>query len=322
MRKLLVLPAMTIICMVAIYFSACNSEKKETAEPTVNKDSIDKVIAKGEYLAHHVAGCIDCHSQRDLTKFSAPVIPGTEGGGGFAFIPGYGLPGTLYGKNISSDPETGIGSWTDEEVLRAVTQGISKNGDTLFPLMPYPSFNRMAKEDLMSIIAYIRTLKPIKNKVQPRQLMMPIAVAYPAKFLQPSIDGNVRPGESDQVKYGEYLITMANCADCHTPVSPKGPDMSKMYAGGHVFDAGIFKVASANITSDSATGLGTWTEERFLNKFIAYRNKSSYDFTAGKENTIMPLSEYAGMKEEDLKAIYAYLRTVKPISNKVEKYPK
>jgi mono/diheme cytochrome c family protein len=316
MRKLLVFATIMIAGIVAIYFSSCNNEKTTTTEPVVNKDSIDKVIARGEYLAHHVAGCIDCHSNRDLTKFSAPVVPG------IAFIPTYGIPGTLYGKNITPDTETGIGSWTDEEVLRAVTQGISRNGDTLFPLMPYPSFNHMAKEDLLSIIAYIRTLKPIKNKVQPRQLMMPIALAYPGQFLQPSVEGNVRPPESDKVKYGEYITTMSICADCHTPVSPKGLDRSKMYAGGHVFDAGVFKVASANITPDSATGLGTWTEERFLNKFKAYREKSSYDFTAGKENTIMPLSEYAGMKDEDLKAIYAYLRTIKPISNKVEKYPK
>lgn len=322
MRKLFVFATVIASSITAIYFSSCNNEKTTTTEPTVNKDSINKVIERGEYLAHRVAGCIDCHSGRDLTKFSAPVVPGTEGGGGFAFIPAYGIPGTLYGKNITPDTETGIGAWTDEEVLRAVTQGISRNGDTLFPLMPYPSFNHMAKEDLLSIIAYIRTLKPIKNKVQPRQLMMPIALAYPGQFLQPSIENNIRPSESDKVKYGEYLITMANCADCHTPVSPKGLDRSKMYAGGHVFDAGVFKVASANITPDSATGLGTWTEERFLNKFTAYKEKSSYDFVAGKENTIMPLSEYAGMKEEDLKAIYAYLRTIKPITNKVEKYPK
>ena len=322
MRKLFVFATIMVAGIVAIYFSSCNNEKTTTTEPVVNKDSIDKVIARGEYLAHHVAGCIDCHSNRDLTKFSAPVVPGTEGGGGFAFIPAYGIPGTLYGKNITPDTETGIGAWTDEEVLRAVTQGISRNGDTLFPLMPYPSFNHMAKEDLLSIIAYIRTLKPIKNKVQPRQLMMPIALAYPGQFLQPSVEGNVRPPESDKVKYGEYITTMSICADCHTPVSPKGLDRTKMYAGGHVFDAGVFKVASANITPDSATGLGAWTEERFLNKFKAYREKSSYDFVAGKENTIMPLSEYAGMKDEDLKAIYAYLRTIKPISNKVEKYPK
>jgi len=323
MKKVFLLPAMICICMAALHFSGCNNEQKVSSESTVNKDSVDRVIARGEYLARHVAGCIDCHSQRDLTKFSAPVIPGTEGGGGFAFVPGYQLPGTFYGKNITPDPETGIGNWTDEEVLRAMTQGISKHGDTLFPLMPYPSFNHMAKDDLMSIIAFIRTLKPIKNKVQPRQLMMPIAVAYPGKFLQPSIEGNMRPAETDQVKYGEYLMTaVAECGACHTPVSPQGPDMSRMYAGGHIFDAGIFKVASSNITSDSATGLGTWTEERFLNKFTAYRDKSSYDFVAGKENTAMPLSEYAGMKDEDLKAIYAYLRTVKPISNKVEKYPK
>jgi mono/diheme cytochrome c family protein len=193
MRKIFVLLSLVILSITAVYFSACNNEKKEPQVATDNKDSIDRVLKRGEYLARHVAGCIDCHSQRDLSKYSGPVVPGTEGGGGFAFIPQYGLPGTLYGRNITPDPETGIGNWTDDEVLRAMTQGINKNGDTLFPLMPYPSFNHMAKEDLLSIIAYIRTLKPIKNKVQPRQLMVPIAAVYPANVLQPSIDGNVRP---------------------------------------------------------------------------------------------------------------------------------
>ncbi|MEI9911342.1 MAG: hypothetical protein WDO71_17770 [Bacteroidota bacterium] len=89
------------------------------------------------------------------------------------------IPGTMYGPNITPDPETGIGTWTDDEILRSITQGINKNGDTLFPLMPYANFNRMAKEDLLSIIAYLRTLKPIKNKVPERQLMIPISMAYP-----------------------------------------------------------------------------------------------------------------------------------------------
>src|SRR5690349_20501445 len=110
MRKLFVFATIMVAGIVAIYFSSCNNEKTTTTEPVVNKDSIDKVIARGEYLAHHVAGCIDCHSNRDLTKFSAPVVPGTEGGGGFAFIPAYGIPGTLYGKNITPDTETGIGA--------------------------------------------------------------------------------------------------------------------------------------------------------------------------------------------------------------------
>jgi hypothetical protein len=321
MKKFFVLTALLVLSMAAIYFSSCNNSTTEPS-PSSNKDSLDKAVARGKYLAHHVAACIDCHSQRDLTKYSAPVVPGTEGGGGFAFVPGYGIPGTLYGKNITPDPETGIGTWTDDEILRSLTQGISKNGDTLFPLMPYASYNRMAKEDLLNIIAYIRTLKPIKNKVQPRQLMVPIAMAYPAQFLQPAVDGNVRPAESDKVKYGEYLVTFSSCMDCHTPLTQQGLDMTKIFAGGHVFDAGVFKVASANITSDSATGIGAWTEERFVNKFTQYRDEKSFNFGAGKENTIMPLSEYAGMKDDDLRAMYAYLHTLKPISNKVEKYPK
>ena len=181
----------------------------------------------------------------------------------------------------------------------------------------------MAKEDLMSIIAYIKTLKPIKNKVPARQLMAPIAMAYPGKFLQPSVDGNIRPPESDKVKYGEYLITMADCGTCHSPLTPQGPDMSRMYAGGYRFDLGATGIVnSANITPDSATGIGAWTEERFLNKFTPYREEKNYNYDPGKQNTIMPLSILAGMKDEDLKAIYAYLRTVKPISNKVEKFPK
>ena len=321
MRKLLVLSALLVSSIGAIYFSSCNNNKTEP-EPTSNKDSIDNAIKKGEYLARHVAGCVDCHSQRDLTKYGGPVVPGTEGGGGFAFIPGFGLPGTLYGKNITPDTETGIGSWSDDEVLRAVTQGISKNGDTLFPLMPYPTFNRMPKEDLLNIIAYIRTLKPIKNQVQPRQLMIPIGMAYPGQYLQPSVDGNIRPPESDRIKYGEYLVTFASCTDCHAPLTPQGPDRSRPFAGGHVFDVGHYKVVSANISPDSATGIGTWTEERFLNKFKPYREEKNWNFTPGKENTIMPVAEIAGMKDEDLKAIFAYLMSTPPISNKVEKYPK
>jgi mono/diheme cytochrome c family protein len=323
MKKLLVLAMACSIVMVPLFFTSCNNEPPEEEPETRihNKDSLNKAIKRGEYLAH-VASCVDCHSQRDLTKYGGPVIPGTEGGGGFAFTPGFGLPGTLYGKNITPDAETGIGSWTDGEVLRAMTQGINKNGDTLFPLMPYATFNRMPKEDLLNIISYIRTLKPIKNKIQPRQLMMPIAMAYPAQFLQPSIDGNMRPSPEDKVKYGEYLTALSGCSDCHTPFTPKGPDMTKVFAGSHVFDAGHFKVASANITSDVETGIGSWTEERFLAKFTQYRKKEAYDFKAGEQNTIMPVPEIAKMTDDDLKAVYAYLMTVKPITNKVEKYPK
>jgi len=310
---------LSLVLFGAAYFSSCKDKKKE---PVATTDSTAIRVARGEYLANAVAGCMDCHSKRDFTKYAGPPTPGTEGGGGLLFNEKFGLPGEIYSKNITPDSETGIGTWTDDEVLRAMTQGISKNGDTLFPIMPYANFNRMAKEDLLSIIAYIRTLKPIKNKIPERKLMIPVAMAYPDKFLQPSVDANVMPPQSDKVHYGEYLVTMADCGTCHSPLTPHGPDMSRMYAGGYTFDIGTNKVTSANITSDSATGIGTWTEERFLNKFTPYREEKNYNFDPGHQNTIMPLVLLAQMKDDDLKAIYAYLKTVKPISNVVVKFPK
>lgn len=322
MKKLIALAAIVLCIITATYFSSCNNNDSEQ-QAKAKEDSIKNVIARGDYLANHVSACIHCHSQRDFSKYAGPTIPGSEGGGGQKLDHSIldAIPGTLYAKNITPDKETGIGDWTDDEVLRAITQGINKNGDTLFPIMPYASFNRMAKEDLMSIIAYIRTLKPIKNKIPARQLMIPISMAYPGPALQKSVDGNTRPTESDKVKYGEYLITIADCGTCHTPFVKGQSDFSRHYAGGNTFNAGKFKVNSANITPDS-TGLGAWTEDRFMNKFIVCREEKGYNYDPGTANTIMPVVDYAGMTDNDLKAIYAYLKTVKPVNNKVEKYPK
>ena len=322
MKKFIALAAICSLTIAAFYISSCKGKK---SEPQANnkEDSLKKMLDRGEYLVLHVVPCLDCHSKRDFTKFSGPIVPGTEGMGGEVFDQKLaGLPGTVYAKNITSDPETGIGTWTDDEILRAVTQGISKTGDTLFPIMPYVNFNHMAKEDLLSIIAYIRTLKPIKNKIPARQLMIPISMAYPAPALQASIDGNIRPPETDAVQYGGYLLNAASCADCHTPMVKGEFDFSRRLAGGFRFDVGSFVVNSANITPDSASGIGAWNEERFMNKFIQYREEKAYNFDPGKQNTYMPITPYAGMKDEDLKAIYAYLRTVKAVSNTVEKYPK
>ena len=329
MKKLITLPVLIFMLLAATYFTACNNNASST-HAKVNEDSIKtedsakKVLARGEYLALHVAACIHCHSKRDFTKFAGPVIAGTEGMGGGKFDHSIldAIPGTIYSKNITSDKETGIGSWTDDEILRAITQGINNKGDTLFPLMPYANFNHMAKEDLLSIIAYIKTLKPIKNKISPRELMIPISVAYPAPALQKTVDGNMRPAETDKVKYGEYLITMAACADCHTPYVKGQPDFANLYSGGNTFTIAGFKVTSANITPDSTTGIGAWTDTTFINKFNACRQEKGYNYNPGKANTTMPIVDYAGMTDGDLKAIFAYLQTVKPVKRLINKYPK
>lgn len=322
MKKIIVFTMLACVTSIAFYFTSCKG--KQATTPGNTEDSLQKVITKGKYLATHVAVCIHCHSQRDFSKYSGPVVPGTEGGGGQAFTHDMldAIPGAVYSKNITPDSATGIGTWTDDEILRAITKGINKNGDTLFPIMPYANYNRMAKQDLLCIIAYIKTLKPINNKVPERQLMIPVSLAYPGPALQASVDSNVCPPESDKIAYGKYLITMAACSDCHTAFIKGQPDFSRLYGGGNVFHINQFTVTSSNITPDTTTGLGAWTEEMFVSKFKAYKDPKSYMYEPGKENTIMPVSEFSGMKDDDLKAIYAYLKTVVPVKNKIEKYPK
>jgi len=323
MRKMIALPAVIFMAFTVPYFISCN-EAPSAVQSDHAADSLQEVVDRGKYLALHVAACIHCHSMRDFGKYSGPVIPGTEGGGGnkFSHAEVDDIPGTFYSRNITPDTETGIGTWTDEEVIRAMTQGISKNGDTLFPIMPYPNYNRMAKDDLLSIVAYIRTLKPIKNKVPDRELMIPMSMVYPGPVLQKDVNGNMRPSESDQVKYGEYLVTMGDCSGCHTPFVKGEPDFNRAFAGSIVFRMDGFTVTSANLTPDSTTGIGAWNEEVFIKKFSACREEKGYNYDPDKMNTVMPVVDYSGMTDGDLKAIYAYLRTAKPVKNLVTKYPK
>jgi mono/diheme cytochrome c family protein len=316
MKKFIAAAAICSAIIITANFSACNSNKSDSKADT-NEDSLKNVLARGEYLANYGAVCLDCHSKRDITKFSMPVVPGTEGGGGITFGKGEGIPGEVTPPNITP---FALKDWTDDEIARAMTKGINKKGDTLFPIMPYHNYSRMTKEDIYSIIAYLRTLKPIDSTVPPRKLMIPASMFGPLP--QNDLAQNTKPDPSDKVKYGEYVTTMASCGDCHTPMGPQGPDFSKKFAGGFVFDLGFLKVGVANITPDSATGIGTWTEAAFLQKFKGNSATERVNANPGRENSIMPWSMYGKMKEDDLKAIYAFLRTVQPISNKVEKYPK
>lgn len=301
-----------------IYFS-CNGDKDNKKE-IANDSSVQakERLERGEYLVT-IAGCLDCHSQRQFEFFSGPIRKGTEGMGGQLFSHKiFVLPGELYSKNITSDTATGIGNWTDAELIRAITQGISRNGDSLFPLMPYDHFSKLPKQDILDIVAFIRTLPPIENKVPERQLMGPISAFYAS--VPNTIEQNTKPSPSDKVEYGKYLVNMASCQICHTPVNEKGVP-GEPFSGGFRFTTPAFTVQSANLTSDSATGLGTWTEERFLNKFKTYREKANYLFDPKDKNSYMPWSEFAKLDNDDLSAIFAYLKTLKPVNHLVEKYP-
>jgi mono/diheme cytochrome c family protein len=292
--------------------------------PDVNPPSKIKVkatsekIERGKYLANHVAMCIDCHSTRDWTKFSGPVIPGTEGKGGENFGPALGLPGNIYVKNITP---AGIGNWSDGEIIRAITQGVNKDNKALFPIMPYNSFNRMTQEDIESLVAYIRTLKPIENKVPETDLDFPMNIivkTIPLKSYIPSKPVNM----NDSVSYGKYLVAIASCGDCHTPAEKGEPVAGMMFGGGAEFKTPWGLVRSANITPDNETGIGTWDKASFIHAFKQYASEKGQNIQVDSNsfNSIMPWTLYAGMTEEDISCIYNYLRTVKPVKHRVIKY--
>ncbi|MGE3274058.1 MAG: c-type cytochrome [Vicinamibacterales bacterium] len=278
-------------------------------------------LARGEYLFEHVAICVDCHSTRDWSRFGGPVTPGTEGRGGDGFthdlLP---VPGDFYAKNITP---AALGEWSDGEILRAVTTGVSKDGTALFPIMPYQNYAQLDRDDVEAIVAYVRTLAPIANHVPERRMDFPMpllvrTIPRPAAFV-------TRPDASDRVAYGEYLVRMAGCADCHSPRDAQGaPVPGQAFSGGMEirFPWGG-SVRPANLTPDADTGLGTWTEAQFVDKFKAWDGVPDRVMTDADrhEQTIMPWKAYSGMTRDDLGAIYAYLRSLPPVIHRVEKWP-
>jgi mono/diheme cytochrome c family protein len=280
-------------------------------EPTPDR------LARGKYLNDHVVGCTTCHTKRDWTKFSGPNIPDQLGAGGEPF--NLGPAGMAYSKNITP---AAIGSWTDGELLRAVTQGVSKDGSPLFPLMPYPHFGAMDEEDVHAVLAYIRSLKAIENTPPDSKLNFPLnlivrTIPAPNTFTK-------RPSPEDKLAYGKYLTRSALCSDCHTPIDQRGTPLPGMdFAGGQEFYETGYRVRSANITPDANTGIGSWTEAQFIDKFKGFETPTNTTLAEHEraQNTVMPITAYAGMTREDLSAIYAYLRTQKPVTNRVEKFP-
>lgn len=284
-------------------------------DQTMKIQSTNASIERGKYLANNVAVCMDCHSTRDWSKYSAPIVEGTLGKGGEAFTKEFGFPGNYYSKNITP---FNLKDWSDGEIYRCITTGVTKNGKALFPVMPYPSYGKMADSDIKAIISYIRTLKPIESTTQESNSNFPMNIiinTIPSKANPSDI-----PNKKDSINYGAYLVNVANCAECHTKAI-QGKKLEGMdFAGGFEFNLPFGTIRSANISPDNQTGIGKMKKEDFIKKFKSFDLKNYIPAKVRKEqfNTVMPWTMYSGMNEEDLGAIYEYLRTVKPVNNKIE----
>ena len=285
--------------------------------PELKVEITTEKIERGNYLANHVMLCMDCHSTRDWSLFSGPMISGTEGKGGETFDQKLGFPGKYIAPNLTP---YNLLSWTDGEIFRAVTSGVSKDGRALFPIMPHHLYGQLDKNDIEAVIAYIRSLISIENETEISSSDFPMNFIINTIPKKPAF--SKIPQQSEKINYGKYMITAAGCIDCHTK-QDKGKFVGELYAGGFEFklqDGSV--VRSTNLTPDKTTGLGNWSSEQFINRFKMYADSSYVNpkVTPGEFQTTMPWTMYSGMREEDLEAIFAYLQTLSPVYNQVERF--
>lgn len=278
----------------------------------------DDLVRQGEYIAN-IARCVSCHTP-SLAQYDADLNEdyGEEeirtgalfardtldtdmwmaGGGVFSFGPA----GSVVASNLTPH-ETGLGDWTDEEIITAIQTGVSRDGRRMHPIMP--SMNTMAQSDLDALVAYLRSLEPIENEtVNELEVTTP-----PAETPEEPIEA---PASSDQAERGAYLVDLTNCSGCHTPSDPetRRPIEDKYLAGRQPFERDYGVVYAGNITPHDDTGLGEWTEEDFKR---AITQGVRID---GRRLGLMPWQDYSNLTAEDLEALIFYLTdVVEPVDN-------
>lgn len=272
------------------------------AEPTKAAPPVDPaVVERGRYLSEAVLACGMCHTARDTTRFGGP-----ESGpalAGACFGEEWGVPGRVCAPNITSDPEHGIGSWTDAELLSALREGKGRDGRTLFPMMPYVEWRALSDEDARAVVAHLRQVPPVKSSVQRSEV--PDEVYADIKDLAEPLPGPVPGPGGDAVERGRYLATIAQCAFCHAGMGePPAP-----FAGGRPAPTpqGDEVVPSLLPKGPVLRGL---SEDAFVARFTAFKDLAPAPARKGQVNKLaMPWAAFARMHEDDLRAVYRYLRT-------------
>jgi cytochrome c553 len=276
-------------------------------------------LARGEYIFTKLADCDGCHSERDFSRFGGPVL---VRGKGNLFPPELNLPGTVVAPNITPDADTGIGNWTDGEKIRAIREGISRDGRALFPMMPYQSFRNMSDEDVYSLVAYLNSLKPVRNPLPKTKLNFPVSVLIKSA---PQPAGQVtQPRRENRDEYGKYLVTLAGCVECHTKSKNGALDESMLFAGGQEFQfPGGLLAVSANITPDKNTGIGEWDADDFVAKFAQYREYVEHGSPkVGPDGfTLMPWLSFSQLPDDELRLIFEYLQKQQPRYHAVVTHP-
>lgn len=252
-------------------------------------------LDRGTYLMQSIVACGNCHTPKGPNG----EIPGMElaGMAPFEKTPGF----DANAPNITPDPETGIGNWTDEQIIASIREGKRPDGTIIGPPMPIGLYRGMSDNDVRAIVAYLRNVKPVKNEIPPSVYRIPLPPAY-----GPPVVSVPEPDRNDPIAYGAYLAGPAgHCVECHSPLTPKGPDLANnLGAGGFEFHGPWGVSVSSNITP---TGLADRTDAE-IKTMITQGVRPD----GSKMLPPMGYSYYANIKDTDLNAIVAYLRTLPP----------
>jgi mono/diheme cytochrome c family protein len=263
------------------------------------------IIARGKYLVLGPAHCWTCHMHDPSKVDLKSGLPDMSGGYRFD------LPfGTLFTPNITSDSTTGIGRYSDEQLAQAILYNIKSNKNALAPFMTY---NSLSDEDVVAIISYLRSTRPVRKNVPENHLNIVGKILY-RFLLKPIVNEEnrkkfIKPDTT--AAYGEYLAySVTNCNGCHTKRSPTGGFTGLPFAGGNLKETENGTFVVPNLTPDPETGrIYHWTEQNFINRF---RSGKSYP------DEYMPWEAYALLSDNDLKAIYKFLKTLDPTFNIIE----
>jgi mono/diheme cytochrome c family protein len=256
-------------------------------------------VARGRYLAEGLLQCFVCHSERDWNAPGAPPIAGRKGAGQV-----WPDRPWLVAPNLTPDPETGTGRWTDDMLLRAIREGVSHDGRPLHPQMWSASFRTLPDEDAEAVVAYLRTLTPIRNPLPATAL--PADVAKRLTVREPITSPVPQRAEADPVQRGLRLASLADCAGCHSSWhTPKNPGL---YGGGNLIEHGTVKAWSANLTTDPS-GIPHYDSAFFREVMRTGRAKGR------ALSPLMPWIVFRNLSDGDLDDLFAYLRAIPPVKH-------
>ena len=284
-------------------FAAWRLYDRDPDIPVADVRPTPELVARGEYLVK-AADCAACHNAPGGKPFA----------GGLAFK----LPfGTMYSTNITADRETGIGTWSDDDLVRALHQGIAKDGSYLYPAFPYTSYTGLSRDDIVAIRAYLFSLPAVRAPARPNELLFPFNQRWTMAFWDLIFLDQHRfhpdPRATDSENRGRYLATaLGHCGECHTPrnigfaMAPSQQFSGAMLEGWHAY----------NITADKRYGIGDWSDNQIADYLSSGHARDRGSAAGPMAEAIANSLQY--LTKDDIASLVVYLRRVEPKAGKAD----